>query len=386
MFKQTILFGLALGVLMAFNAVWGDEAQKPIPASLDEATTFEEIQAYVDHAFQESRKNMKTKEDQERFLETYSPIAIAGGKKLIALGDIESLERGYGLLTYGLYLSLTKHPENAKQFEAMYEELKQNGKFPDRVNSARFWRFYYQSRFFSEKISQNEWNTIKDEFNVLKEEAKVLAILKQNRYHHASSGPMESVLDLAQKISAHNNTPDFLNDVLEELVRFVVAAQCETVNESLLRGYCRRMVGSPFELWGKTVDGNDFRWADYAGKVVLIDFTSSTCGPCREEMPNVVEQYNKYHDLGLEVVCVGYHDKTDNLKKMIEEDKITFPMISEELSKNDPRGLPSAYYGVHGIPEIFLIGRDGRIIATELHGHVLRDTIEKHFAEKGEAK
>ncbi len=144
------------------------------------------------------------------------------------------------------------------------------------------------------------------------------------------------------------------------------------------------MVGSSFELWGKTVDGVDFRWSDYAG-IVLIDFTASWCGPCRAEMPNVVEMYEKYHDRGLEVVCVGYEDKTDALKKMMKEDNISFTMISEELSGGDgvdPRGLPSFYYGVHGIPEIFLIGQDGRIIATNLRGAELRDRIEKLFAEK----
>jgi peroxiredoxin len=96
-------------------------------------------------------------------------------------------------------------------------------------------------------------------------------------------------------------------------------------------------------------------------------------------MPNVVEMYNKFHDKGLEVICVGHEDKTENLKKMIEEDKIAFPMISEELFKGDSRGIPSDYYGVNGIPEIFLIGKDGRIAATNLRDVTLRDTVEKQF-------
>jgi len=94
MFKQTILFGFALGCFMAFNAGCGNETQPPLPASLDEATTFEEILAYAQHAYQESQKNLKTMEDRERFLETYPPIGIAAGRKIIALEglDDESLE------------------------------------------------------------------------------------------------------------------------------------------------------------------------------------------------------------------------------------------------------------------------------------------------------
>ena len=382
MFKQTILFGLALGVLMAFNAVWGDEAQKPIPASLDEATTFEEIQAYVEHAFQESRKNMKTKEDEEHFLKTYPPIGIAGGRKIIALGgDDESLQYGYGILLAALNWSFKKYPENVKEFESVVEEIKIIGKFPELIDSARFYLFYQRSRFFSERISKNEFGAIKDEFDAMIEDAKELVTLEQTQ--HSNFGPMEIILDLAQKISVANDKPKFLNDSLEDLVGFVTSDHFEKKkeNEAFLRGYCRRMDGSPFELWGKTVEGNDFNWADYKGKVVLIDFTASWCGPCRAEMPNIVEMYEKYHSKGLEIICIGVRDSTDNLKKMVEEDKITFPMISEELSKDDPRGLPSTYYGVLGIPEIFLIGKDGRIIATGLRGPTLRDTVEKQFTD-----
>jgi thiol-disulfide isomerase/thioredoxin len=383
MFKQTIIL-LAWGVI-GFGVTWGTEPEKPVPASLDEATTFEEIQAYVNHVFTESRKDMKTLEDQERFYETYAPVGIAAGRKIIALGGSdESLEYGYRILFQALNLSGRKHPENAKEFEKLYEELKASGKFPDVVALARFWLFFQRSRSLSEKIPKSEFTAIKNEFDTMKEEAKELTALKMRGF----SGQLERTLDMAQEISVANDTPRFLDEVLEDLVRFLTSDRFERKkeNESFLRGYCRRMTGSPFELWGKTVDGNDFNWNDYKGKVVLIDFTASWCGPCREEMPNVVEMYNKYHSKGLEVVCIGYKDTTDNLKKMIEEDKVTFPMISEELSEDNPRGLPSDYYGIRGIPNIFLVGKDGRIVAAELRGPRLRDSVEKQFLDEAGTK
>ena len=362
---RTILFGLTVWCLIVVNTIRGDEMQKPVPASLDEAATFEEIRAYIENAFKESQKDLKTMEDHERFLETYPPIGIAGGRKIIALGgDDKSLEYGYGILTAALNWSFKNHPENVKEYESVAEEIKNTGKFPELVDSTRFYLFYNQWRTFTKKISTSEFSKIKNEFDAMKEEAKELTALKQTR--HSSDGPMEIVLDLAREISVVNDNPCFLDDVLEELVAFVNSDNFEKkkINEDFLRGYCRRMTGSPFELWGKTIDGNDFNWADYKGKFVLIVFTASWCGPCRAEMPSVVEMYNKYHDNGLEVVCIGYNDKTDNLEKMIEENKIVFPMIPEELTKDDSRGLPSVHYGVNGIPEIFLIGKDGRIIAT----------------------
>jgi len=72
----------------------------------------------------------------------------------------------------------------------------------------------------------------------------------------------------------------------------------------------------------------------------------------------------------------------DNNPRFLDDILEEFPMISEELSKGDSRGLPSDYYGVNGIPEIFLIGKDGRIIATGLRGPTLRDTVEKQFTGK----
>jgi len=385
MYKQTLLFGLAIGCIVAFHAALYAEADKSIPASLDEATTFEEIQAYLEHTRGESWKNLKTPEDQERFYATYPPVAIAGARKIIALGgDDKSLEYGYWILLFALDWSSRIHPESAKEFEKVVEEIKESGKFPALVDSARFIHFFQQSRFFEEKISTNELSTIKNEFDAMKEESKALVTLKQQRVDPFE--PMMRVLDLAREISIANSNPRFFDDILEDLIRFVTSDRFERKkeNEARLRGYSRQMIGSPFELWGKTVEGNDFHWADYAEKVVLVSFTASWCAPCRAEMPNIVEVYEKYHAKGLEVIFVGVRDTTDNLKKMVEEDKIGFAMISEELSEGDSRGLPHEYYGIRGVPEIFLVGKDGRIIATNLRGPTLRDGVEKQFLDKNE--
>ncbi len=132
---HTPLFKTLFCIFLLSPFLFAEEVKEAVPASLDEAHTFEQIQSFVDYSFAESRKNLKTMDDQNRFLETYPPIGIAGGKKIIALGgDDESLEYGYGILGAALNWSLKKHPENAAELESLAETLKADGKFPKLVH------------------------------------------------------------------------------------------------------------------------------------------------------------------------------------------------------------------------------------------------------------
>ncbi|MGZ4098494.1 MAG: redoxin family protein [Bacteroidia bacterium] len=128
-----------------------------------------------------------------------------------------------------------------------------------------------------------------------------------------------------------------------------------------------------------TPDGKELALSSFKGKVVLIDFWASWCGPCRREMPNVVKAYSKYKDKGFEIYGVSLDQDKDRWIEAIKKDGITWPQVSDlkywecEAAK---------IYGVQGIPFTVLLDKEGKIIAKGLRGAELETAIENALAGK----
>ena len=126
-------------------------------------------------------------------------------------------------------------------------------------------------------------------------------------------------------------------------------------------------------------DGNERRLSDLRGKVVLLDFWASWCGPCRRENPNVVRAYANYKDQGFEVFSVSLDSDANRWRKAIEQDQLTWPNHVSDLQ--GWRNGAAREYGISSIPHTMLIDRDGSILATHLRGSGVESALRGVFGK-----
>lgn len=122
-------------------------------------------------------------------------------------------------------------------------------------------------------------------------------------------------------------------------------------------------------------DGKMRKLSDLRGKVVLLDFWASWCGPCRRENPNVTKIYAQYHDKGFEVFSVSLDSDASSWKRAIEADKLVWPNHVSDLKKWQSQA--AATYGVRSIPSTFLLDKEGRIVQRDLRGADLERAVKQ---------
>jgi thiol-disulfide isomerase/thioredoxin len=137
--------------------------------------------------------------------------------------------------------------------------------------------------------------------------------------------------------------------------------------------------GAPVDFNVKSTDGKTLSPAAFKGKVLLIDFWATWCGPCIKEMPNVKQVYDKYHPKGFEIVGISLDQSRDRLDQYVKSNSIAWPQYFDGKWWNNDVAVR---YGVKSIPTTILVDRSGKIRYKSLRGKQLENAVQQLLTEK----
>lgn len=215
------------------------------------------------------------------------------------------------------------------------------------------------------------------------EHKQLLADLKS--YLASAKNPSDYALVAAQNLPElfeQIDKPELVKETYRELGPILAKSENEAAASlgKMWEGSLRMLdlPGNTMEIAGTTMAGKKFDWASYRGKVVLVDFWATWCGPCVAETPNIKKAYEKYHEKGFDVVGISLDDDREALETYLAEKKIPWTTLHDESGENETAKL----YGVNAIPCMILVGRDGKVLSTSARGEELTALLEKEFPAK----
>jgi peroxiredoxin len=272
---------------------------------------------------------------------------LLNGKEHIELtGDAKNLENTYtvkGSEDSELIRELKKQDRHlSDSLNAVYENVRE--KMPERKDSTGM-------------VLQKLYASTMESFakNFILQHPKSLVSLSATRY-----------LDQQKDM-------DIYESLLASLAKEYPESRYVKDFESMVADLKRLPVGSAApEIKLNNPDGKQISLSSFRGKIVLVDFWASWCGPCRKENPHVVEMYRKFKNKNFEIFGVSLDENINAWKEAVKKDGITWTQVSE-LKKWDSDVAKA--YQVDAIPYTVLIGKDGKIIAKGLTGAELEQKL-----------
>jgi peroxiredoxin len=152
------------------------------------------------------------------------------------------------------------------------------------------------------------------------------------------------------------------------VLALVLSISCIAVNAQVNIGDTAPEIALP------GIKGDTIKLSSFKGKIAMIDFWASWCGPCRKSNPHVQKLYEKFKDKGFEVFGISIDNKKEPWLKAIRKDKIKYTQV---LDGGGWDSNTAVKFGVDAIPATFLLNKEGVVVAVNLEGKDLEDKIKE---------
>lgn len=180
-------------------------------------------------------------------------------------------------------------------------------------------------------------------------------------------------IEISAQIGKKDRGKAFVNKLKEDLAPHPESIQINGFIDQIAADLYVPGIGDTMNISFTATNGKKIDVEAMKGKVILIDFWATWCGPCIQEMPNVIAAYETYHEKGFEIIGISLDDDLAALEKFMEANGMQWPQYFDGKSWGNEL---AGEYGIKGIPATFLIGKEGKIVATNLRGEELELAIK----------
>lgn len=232
---------------------------------------------------------------------------------------------------------------------------------------------------------QNEYAAVQD-----KPDAEERVVVLEKRYQDVMNQQIESlkkfcsenkneaIIDIyAVSYLNIDENYEFIKSIIDKHQSQLASSEYTQEYAAKLESYSKLAVGSVApEISLNDPNGKEIKLSSLRGKVVLLDFWASWCGPCRQENPNNVKLYKQYKDKGFEIYGVSLDKNKEDWTKAIMEDQLTWTHVSDLKFWQSEA---AAQYKIEAIPATYLLDKEGKILAKNLRGEQLTAYLNKLF-------